>query len=224
MTINKLIIKNLYKIFERKSGKPLEVLTDISFEFEPNKSYAVTGVSGSGKSTLLHMLAGLEAPTKGAVSFGEKNISEFSQREKDEYLNKSVGLVFQDPFLIRELNVWQNVALKNFNMDNASKDRVSELLKLVDLSDKLEEFPNSLSGGQLQRISILRSLYNSPKFLLADEPTGNLDAKSGKSLVDLILKCKKEFGVGLIISTHDPAIASSMDCVLKLQNGKLSIV
>ena len=142
---NNLVFKNIYKYFARQGGATLDLFGDINFEFEPSKTYAITGVSGSGKSTMLHMLAGLEKPTKGSILFGKQNIDNFSKAEMDNYLNKSIGLVFQDPLLIRELTVWQNIALKSFVMDEASKSRAEELLKTVGLEDKLEEYPSSLS-------------------------------------------------------------------------------
>lgn len=219
-----LQIKNLSKKFMLKDKQQLQILADVSFQFEAGKSYAITGVSGSGKSTLLHMLAGLEKPTSGAVFFDGQDIDKFTEQQVDEYLNKSVGIGFQDPFLIKELNVWQNVALKSFQINLDSKKKAEDLLRKFSLQEKSCEYPHTLSGGQLQRVSILRALYNSPKFLLLDEPTGNLDAKHADELVNFILKCKEEWNIGLIISTHDSSVASKMDVVLRLHDCKLSFI
>ena len=220
-----LEIKNLSKTFcKQRNGSALDILKNISFKFEQDKSYAIMGVSGSGKSTLLHLLSGLEIPTEGQILFNGQSLTDFTQADKDYYLNKTIGLLFQDPFLIRELNIWQNVASKTFDLNIENKIKAEKLLSSIGILDKAEEYPDALSGGQLQRVSILRAIFNAPAFLLADEPTGNLDAYSARELIEFLLKCKQEWDLGMIISTHDSAVASQMDIVLNLQDGKLVLI
>src|SRR3990167_217199 len=220
-----LEIKNLSKTFcKQRNGSTLDILKNISFKFEQDKSYAIMGVSGSGKSTLLHLLSGLEIPTEGQILFNGQSLTDFTQADKDYYLNKTIGLLFKDPFLIRELNIWQNVASKTFDLNIENKIKAEKLLSSIGILDKAEEYPDALSGGQLQRVSILRAIFNAPAFLLADEPTGNLDAYSAKELIKFLLKCKQEWDLGMIISTHDSAVASQMDIVLNLQDGKLVLI
>ncbi|KKP36071.1 MAG: ABC-type antimicrobial peptide transport system, ATPase component [candidate division TM6 bacterium GW2011_GWF2_32_72] len=220
---NKLAAVNICKSF--KQGKNyLEVLNDISIEFNESKSYAITGVSGTGKSTFLHILSGIEKPTTGNIFYNLMDINAIRSKHRDVFYNQEIGLVFQQPHLIRELSVLENIMLKGLIAGEPQKkcrQKALELLKKVDLSAKAEEKPNSLSGGQQQRVAILRALYNQPKFLLADEPTGSLDEETAKQLVDFILECKNIWSMGLIISSHDKYVAEKMDMVFKLHNGDL---
>ena|SRR3989338_10487154 len=220
----------------------LDVLRDVSFEFKSDESYAIIGVSGVGKSTLMHILAGIDFPTSGQVYFGPgytnqpslKNyaskkatpggdINKFNSAEKEIFFNKNIGLVFQEPYLIPELSVLENVMLKG--AISGEKDNLTEkafsLLKRVNLENKAYENPLSLSGGQQQRVAILRSIFNKPDFILADEPTGNLDEIAAAQIRDLLLEYCNEFKIGLIVSSHDSLVANSMNVKLKLAEHKL---
>ncbi|MCX5922913.1 MAG: ABC transporter ATP-binding protein [Candidatus Dependentiae bacterium] len=218
-----LAARDLKKTF-LQGDSTIEVLKEITASFERNHTYAITGPSGSGKSTLMHLLAGLDKPTHGTVLFEGKDVARLSTPHRKEFLNKSVGLVFQLPYLIRELSVIENVMLKDMiagNYQEESKDTAHTLLKKMGLHHKAAHSPFSLSGGEQQRIAIARAIFNKPKFLLADEPTGNLDVKTGKLIVELLVACQEEWQMGIIVSSHDAYVAERMTTVLHLENGLL---
>jgi ABC-type lipoprotein export system ATPase subunit len=202
----------------------VDVLKGVSVCFEHGKTYAITGVSGAGKSTLLHILAGLEEPSKGEITFNGRTLFSMSAAEHTHFLNKSIGLVFQSPYLIAELSVVENVMVKGMIMGEQYDEcrvKALALLNTVGLQDKAESKPSTLSGGQQQRVAVIRALFNEPVFLLADEPTGNLDEKTGKDLIDFILDCQKQWHMGVIISSHDAYVTSMMSTVFELHDGML---
>ncbi|MFA5074928.1 MAG: ABC transporter ATP-binding protein [Candidatus Babeliales bacterium] len=222
----KLIVQDIHKSFIQ-GDKRLNVLTGISFEFEQNKSYAIIGVSGSGKSTLMHILGGLDKPDQGMILFNDKNLFKFKESEKEKFLNTHMGFVFQFHYLIKELSVIENIILPGLIKEEYKKDclkKAEDLLQNVDLKDKMHAYPATLSGGQQQRVSILRAIFNKPSFLLADEPTGNLDEHNARGVINLLLKYKQEFNMGIIICSHDPEVYNKMDVVLRLHEGKLNIL
>jgi len=201
-----------------------EVLRGIDVEFEQGQSYAITGVSGTGKSTLLHLIAGLDIPSDGNIFFNKRSLTKLNSREHMLFLRRSVGLVFQSPHLIRELSVLENVMLPALIAGTKKTDaekKAHQLLSQVGIASKAVENPSSLSGGQQQRVSIARALINEPAFLLADEPTGNVDVGTGKQIVDLLLTCQKRWGMGMIIASHDTYVAKSMKTVFVLRDGLL---
>lgn len=207
-----------------KQSTQAAVLKNISVTFESGKTYAITGVSGTGKSTFLHLLAGLDIPTSGKVLFNEQNLASFSKKEREQFLQKSVGLVFQSPHLVKELSVLQNVMLPAIIAGAPKADaqkKAQGLLQQVGVVEKKDDHPSALSGGQQQRVAIARAIMNDPAFLLADEPTGNLDIVTGKKIVDLLLSCHKKWGMGLIIASHDQYVAQSMQHRFVLKNGLL---
>lgn len=204
---------------------PLTVLHNITLHFSQGNTYAITGVSGSGKSTLLSLLAGLDEPTSGNVFFNEQSLSSFSSTEKTLFFNKHLGLVFQQPYLIRELSVLENIMLKGMIVGKSYAECAEEsyaLLHRVGLSDKAQSRPASLSGGQQQRIAILRALFNQPVFLLADEPTGNLDKKTGEGIIDFLLECQEIWNMAIIISSHDEYVVQRMEAVFLLREGRVT--
>jgi len=220
----KIKVKELVKCFAQ-GEKELIVLNGINAEFDQKRNYAITGVSGTGKSTFLHLLAGLDIPTSGAVCFDDKDVSSLSAAQKELFLNKTVGLMFQSPYLISELSVLENVIIPGMIAGKSyfqCKNRALSLLDELGVKEKAFSAPQELSGGQQQRVALARALFNQPQFLLADEPTGNLDVKTGKAIVDLLLACKEKWGMGIIISSHDPYVAKSMDVVYRLESGRLT--
>lgn len=224
-----IIVDNIKKTFSEvnvlQENKSLEVLNGVNVIFEQGKSYAILGASGTGKSTFLHLLAGIDTPDSGTVSFDGKSISKMSVSEKDCFLNKTIGLMFQLPYLISEVSVIENVAMPGMiagkSFDECFKDAF-DVLKDLEISEKANCLPDSLSGGQQQRVALARAIFNKPKFLLADEPTGNLDPKTGKLIVDLLVKCKQKWGMGLIISSHDNYVAQNMENKFRLEGGSLN--
>ncbi len=202
----------------------ITVLKDIDSTFVQKKSYAITGISGSGKSTLIHILAGLDSPTTGTVLFNNSSLQTFSPAQREQFLNKSIGLVFQSPHLLKELSVIENIiipGLINGRTRNDCEKKGIELLKKIELIAKKDSKIGELSGGQQQRVAIARALFNEPAFLIADEPTGNLDLATGKSIIDLLLICQEEWDMGIIISSHDEYVAQKMDEVYELNEGML---
>lgn len=200
------------------------VLNNIDSLFMQEKSYAITGISGSGKSTFIHILAGLDTPTTGTVLFNNHSLRTLSPALLEQFLNKSIGLVFQSPHLLRELSVIENIILPGLISGRTRTDcekKGVDLLKKVELSQKKNSKIGELSGGQQQRVAIARALFNEPAFLIADEPTGNLDLATGKTIVDLLISCYHEWGMGIIVSSHDDYVAEKMHEIYRLDEGKL---
>ena len=205
-----------------QADKLIHVLRTISIEFEQGKSYAITGVSGSGKSTFLHLLGGLDHPTSGTIFFNDQNIA--TLKKKNTFLNRSIGFVFQFHYLIKELTVLDNVELMGLikgGDQNQARKHALNLLGITGLSNKITSYPGQLSGGEQQRVSIARALFNKPSFLLADEPTGNLDADNAQNIINLLLKAQQEWGMGIIICTHDQSVYNRMETTLTLHEGIL---
>lgn len=224
MNKNQLIMRNITKSYEQGTAK-IAVLKGVSVTFAQGDSYAITGISGSGKSTLIHLLAGLDKPSSGSIFFNEQDINAFQEDKKSSFLNKSIGLVFQYPYLIKELSILENVMIKGLIAGIPHQECANQaalLLDQVGLSSKKDSYPGQLSGGQQQRVALARALMNRPDFLLADEPTGNLDLQTGIAIIDLIVKAQKEWGMGLIISSHDEYVAQKMATVYELKDGLLS--
>ncbi len=220
---NRLVTKGISQKFTQ-GKEEIIVLNNIDSIFMQEKNYAITGISGSGKSTFIHILAGLDKPCAGNVFFNNIAINELPANKLSLFLNKSIGLVFQSPHLIRELSVIENIILPGMIAGKDKNDcekRAHELLQKVGLFDKKDQKPGELSGGQQQRVAIARALFNEPAFLIADEPTGNLDLATGTTIIDLLLSCHQEWGMGLIISSHDAYVAERMDEIYVLSEGKL---
>lgn len=213
-----LTINNLYKKFTQKNS--VAVLKGITYLFCQEKSYAIMGASGTGKSTLMHLLAGLDSPTEGTVLLGADLIAQYSTQERAQQL----AFVVQSPTLIKELSVIENIGLAGVlagqSWDKSLQEAYS-LLSKVGLPDLSQYKVGQLSGGQKQRVALARALMNKPKFLLTDELTGNLDHQTSLAIMNFVLGLKKEWGFGLIISTHNYEIAALMDKQLVLKDGFL---
>ena len=219
-----LIAQEISKKFTQGKEEIL-VLDSIHATFIQGKSYAITGISGSGKSTFLHIIASLDTPTTGKVLFNNHIIQKFSHSDRSQFLNQSIGLVFQSSHLMGELSALENIILPGLisgRTKNYCIERAEKLLRKIGLFDKKDQKPGELSGGQQQRIAIARALFNEPAFLIADEPTGNLDLATGKEIIDLLLSCQQEWGMGIIISSHDEYVTQRMEYVYVLAKGKFS--
>lgn len=215
--------KNLVKEY-KLGGEEVHALRSVSLKINEGEMVAIIGPSGSGKSTLMHILGGLDRPDSGEVFVDGENLSKLSQRKLAEYRNKKIGFIFQTFNLQPDLTATENVELPLVIAGKGSRERkklAQEALEKVGLKDRVKHKPNELSGGQRQRVSIARALVNSPKIIFADEPTGNLDTKTGANVLALLKKLNQEDGVTLIIVTHDDEIASACDRVIKMRDGEI---
>ncbi len=205
-------------------GVSVVIFDDVSISFLQGNSYAIMGASGSGKSTTIHLLAGIDRPTVGRITFDDFDISLFSAGQASLFFQKNISLVFQQAALFAELTVLENVMLKVIlagNVTAKSYEHAHNLLQEVGLADKAQAYPAMLSGGQQQRVAILRAIFLVPQFLLVDEPTGNLDDSMGDQVIDLLLHYHKKYGMGLIVSTHNHKIAERMQSVIRVEDRKL---
>jgi putative ABC transport system ATP-binding protein len=218
-----ITVTNLTKTFTQ-GAEPVTAVDDLSFTVADGAFAAIVGMSGSGKSTLLSLLGGLDQPTSGTVTVGDHVISAESDRALIDYRRSTVGFVFQGFNLIPNMTALENVMLPMEFAGVAKADRVaraSDLLDQVGLTDEKQgRRPAKLSGGEQQRVAIARALANEPKIILADEPTGNLDSKTGKRIVDL-LKSLTTDGTTVIVVTHDRGLAAMTDVTFELEDGKL---
>lgn len=220
LSMHTLVARNLSKSY-LQGGQHNQVLRSVNYTFQAGHTYAISGVSGTGKSTLVHLLAGLDAPTDGQVLFEGRDIAAFDATERSHFLNQSMGLVFQAPYLIKELSVLENVMLKGLIAHGNHAACVAEAMQLLasfGLSDKAHAYPADLSGGQQQRVAIARAFFGKPAFLLADEPTGNLDAATTDAVLDVLAQNGQ---LGLIVTSHNERVCARMGTHLRLENGEL---
>jgi len=214
-----LNVKDLNKSFLQPNGKHLSVLSNLSFELQKGSILAVTGVSGSGKSTLLHLIGSFDDPDSGEILFEGSDINKFSEERIVRYRNREIGFLYQFHYLMPELTILENVSfpylINDFDRNMADKN-AKNLLKKVGLETKEDNMPFELSGGEKQRAAIARSLINSPKLLLADEPTGNLDRNTGEKVFKLFSELIRDEGLTAIIVTHNESLASVADQTLNL--------
>jgi len=214
-------LKNILKKFI--DGKAATVaLHDLNLEIKKGEFVAIMGASGSGKTSVLNLIGGLDTPTSGHIFINEKDISNYSDKELSKYRNQSIGFVFQEFHLEPFLTILENVLLPTYFNHHKQEDegRAKELIAEVELGERAHSKVNQLSGGQKQRTAIARSLINKPQIILADEPTGNLDAATGEKILEILINLHKKHGVTLIIATHDQKIASSADRIVKIKDGK----
>lgn len=200
----------------------VKAVDGVTVAFEQGEFCAITGPSGSGKSTLLHILSSLEYPTSGDVIYGEKKLSDYNDNQLSILRRRRFGFVFQAYNLVSELTGYENILLPvMLDKKKADTEYIETLIKMLGIGDRLEHLPSALSGGQQQRIAIARALANKPSILFADEPTGNLDGKSGREVLSLLKYVASELGVTLILVTHDLHVAEQADRVLRLEDGKI---
>ena len=202
-------------------GKPLTVLKDITLTVPAGECLAVVGPSGSGKSTLLGLLAGLDQPSAGSVYLDGQCMGDLSEDERAKLRGEKVGFVFQTFQLIPTLTALENVQVPLELRGEPSPARAKELLTRVGLADRLDHYPSQLSGGEQQRVSLARAFSNRPKILFADEPTGNLDAATGGTVIDLMMELNREAGTTLVLVTHDPELANRARRTIRLRNGSV---
>ena len=202
----------------------LEVLSGVDLDVAPAERLAIIGTSGSGKTTLLQIMGGLDEPTSGEVVVGGKSIAHTSEIEKSTLRNQYIGFVYQFHHLLPEFTAQENVAMPLLIRRLAKEEAMAgaaELLQRVGLGERLGHKPGELSGGERQRAAVARALITKPALVLADEPTGNLDAGNGAHVLGLMLELNRELETSLVIVTHDHSIANQMDRVLVLEDGKL---
>ncbi|GAC1648735.1 MAG: ABC transporter ATP-binding protein [Ktedonobacteraceae bacterium] len=202
----------------------INILKGISFQIMGGEFVSIVGPSGSGKSTLLGIIAGLDNPTTGQVLIDGVDITCMTEGKLATVRNSKIGMVFQAFNLIPTLTAQENVEVPLYvgKHKGSPSSRAKELLALVGLSHRLDHRPNQLSGGEQQRVAIARSLATNPAFVIADEPTGNLDAKNGENVLKLIAELREQTGKTFIIATHDPVVASHADHALRIVDGKLA--
>ena len=216
-----LSARGLWQTFELGSHH-IEVLRGIDLDIHAAESVFLVGASGAGKTTLLYTLAGLERPKSGTVTFEGLELYSCRAGAQARTRHHRIGFVFQGYFLLPELTALENVLLPTMISGNVSRDRAVKALERVGLGERLQHLPAELSGGEQQRVAIARALINDPVLIFADEPTGNLDANTGSSIVDLLLNLVRESGRTLVVVTHDPALASRGDRKLEIKNGLLA--
>lgn len=215
--------ENLTKVYG-KGDAIFKALDSIDIGIEAGESVAVVGKSGSGKSTLMHLLALLDKPTSGSVKIGSRDASNLASSQLDKVRNKTFGFVFQQFFLNGNDTVINNVILPLKIAGVPRKERIArglEVLKAVELDDKVNNKANDLSGGQKQRVVIARALANDPKIIFADEPTGNLDSKTGRTIENLLFSLNKKKGITLVIVTHDSDLAARCDRRIYIEDGRI---
>ena len=201
----------------------VRALAGVDMEINKGEFVAIVGPSGSGKSTMMNMVGALDVPTSGKIFLGGKDIAEMHESDLAQVRGKKIGFVFQSFNLIPTLTALENVALPMLfqNVDEETRlEKAAQLLAKVGLQDRASHYPNELSGGQRQRVAIARSLANDPEVILADEPTGNLDTKTGHEILELFMKLNKE-GTTIILVTQDPDIAALAQKILKMKDGRI---
>lgn len=219
--MNIIECKNLTK--EYLSGENIvKAVDNITVGFEQGEFCAVTGPSGSGKSTLLHVLSSLENPTSGTVTYNGKELSGYNDNQLSILRRRRFGFVFQAYNLVQELTGYENIVLP-IMLDRKRVDEkyIKRVIDMLGIEDRLEHLPSALSGGQQQRIAIARALANKPSILFADEPTGNLDGKSGREVLSLLKYVGKEFGITLILVTHDLHVAEQAERIITIEDGRI---
>ena len=219
--MNIISCENLTKTYGSEEAA-VHALQDVSLAFEQGSFTAITGKSGSGKSTLLHLLSGLDRPTSGEVIYQDKNLFSYNDNQLSVLRRRRFGFVFQSYNLVRELTAQENILLPVM-LDGGKTDEahIQHLIELLDIGDRLSHLPGAMSGGQQQRVCIARAMANKPAILFADEPTGNLDGKTGREVLSLMRTVGKELGITLIMVTHDLSVAEQAERVIRLEDGQV---
>ncbi len=216
-------VSDLWKVYET-NGSKVEALRGIDLKIDQGQSLAIEGVSGSGKSTLLHLMGALDHPSKGDIKYDGEGMLNKSDSEIAKFRNNHIGFVFQFHYLLAEFNALENVMMPAL-INGMNKSEAAEIalkgLEDVGLGDRVTHRPGELSGGEQQRVAIARSIILKPNVIFADEPTGNLDQKTGSSIIDLFVKLNKEYNVSIIVVTHNTYVSSYFDRKINLLDGKI---
>jgi putative ABC transport system ATP-binding protein len=216
-----IALKDVQKSYFIKTEE-FPILKGIDLVVNQGEFVALMGPSGSGKSTLLNIIGALDKPTSGSYSIQSKLISQLSSDQLADIRNRYIGFIFQNFNLIPTISALENVALPSFYAGDLNYERAKELLTMVGLEGRFNNKPNELSGGQRQRVAVARALINNPEFILADEPTGNLDSKTGKEIMELIISLKTQYQKTILMVTHDSHLAEITDRIIYLKDGKIS--
>ena len=227
MTTNKQILLTVNKVSKHFNDGEVttQVLNEVELTVYEGEQLAIVGSSGSGKSTLLHLLGALDQPTSGTVLFEQQDIFSFTRAEQAKFRNQSLGFVYQAHHLLPEFSALENVAMPRLIANEKREEAMhhaQNMLEKVGLAHRLTHRPSMLSGGERQRVAIARALVNQPKLVLADEPTGNLDTKTGEGIYQLLNELRDISQTSFIVVTHDIQLAKRLDRSLRLVNGQLS--
>ena len=216
-----LVVKDLCKKYGQGESE-INALDHISFSVERGEFVAIVGASGSGKSTLLNMLGGIDNPTEGTCIIDNKDISRMSEDERVIFRRRNIGIVYQFYNLIPTLTAEENIELP-WKLDGRKikKTKTNELIKILGLEDRRKHLPGQMSGGQQQRVSIGRALINEPAFVLADEPTGNLDSKTSREIMDILKNMNRKYKQTILLVTHDEKIALQASRVITIGDGRI---
>jgi len=222
-----LELQEITKSYNSAEGKP--VLEALTMQLDAGKTMAILGPSGSGKSTLLNIIGALDKPDTGQVLFDGNNIVNLTDKDLSSFRSREIGFVFQSHHLLPQCTVMENVLIPTLTIPDdefrrACKTRAMELIQEVGLWEHKNKFPGTLSGGECQRVAVIRALINKPRLILADEPTGSLDRENAYAITDLLLKLKDEFNTSLIVVTHAEDIGKKMEHTFKLVDGQLKQV
>lgn len=201
----------------------VRALDDVNISVEKGEFVAVTGTSGSGKSTLLHMLGGLDRPTSGSVRVDNFELCKLKDEDLTVFRRQRIGFIFQNYNLVPILNVYENIVMPiRLDGKKADDEFIREVVEILGLEKKIYSMPNTLSGGQQQRVAIARALASKPAIILADEPTGNLDSKTGDEVIALLKTTGKKFNQTIVMITHNPEIAGRTDRQIRIEDGKVA--
>ncbi|MCX7738397.1 MAG: ABC transporter ATP-binding protein [Hydrogenothermaceae bacterium] len=215
--------KNLRKVYKTTDGSDTVALKSVDMEIERGEMVAVMGPSGSGKSTLLHLLGGIDIPTEGEVLIEGKNIYKMEDKKLSKFRNENIGFIFQFHYLLSDFTALENVAIPlELRGDKEAYLKAEEMLRRLSLEHRLNHKPAMLSGGEQQRVAIARAVVCSPKILIADEPTGNLDSENAKKTMEIIKGLSEEFQMSIIIATHDVEIAQYCNYIYHLKDGMIA--
>ncbi len=218
-------LQNVYKDYYLDGDVKFTALKNINLIIKKGEFIGIMGPSGSGKSTLMHIIGLLDRPTKGKVLIEGQDVAKLDDNQLSKLRNEFVGFVFQQFNLINKMTVFENILLptiyKRGNLEYKPEEKAAELMEKFGLSDKKNSYPNRISGGQQQRVAIARALIMSPKLILADEPTGNLDTKTGEQIISLLKKLNQEEKITIIIVTHEEDIAKKAERIVRIKDGMI---
>lgn len=211
------------KVVKEFGEPPLRILHELDFEIKDGEFVSISGRSGSGKSTLLYIISTLDSPTSGRILIDGKDVAKQTENELHAFRNRNVGFIFQFHYLLPELSALENVLLgpRNLAMLDTKSKYAMELLDSVGVADQAHKLPHKMSGGQQQRVAIARALVMNPKYIFADEPTGNLDTVNGQIVMEILHKVKKEFQTSIVLVTHEPEYSKMADREIHLADGRI---